>query len=150
MLSIDLYARLERRRDALGLSVQDVLDRSGIARKTYYDLRRPGHAQLEMLVRVADALGLGLDELFQVSELAPSPEAASLARCRDLLRPDGTAHPGRFARAVDMAWRARFRDGRRLADPEAVGPGLGAAEEPVGVEVQGPGPVEPRDAGAQP
>ena len=106
---MDLWTRIESVRSRKGLPVDRLAALAGIARGTYYRLREPGHAQVDTVARLAHVLEVDLSELFRDENRAPDPLDVSLARWRDLRRPDGADHPAEFAAAVEMAWRARFQ-----------------------------------------
>lgn len=104
---MDLFHRLEQHRARAGLTVEQLTDRASIARMSYYRIRDPSHAQVDAIGRLAFVLGVPMSDLFRDDDVAPPPEVVSLARCRDLLRHDGTDRPAEFARVVEMEWRAR-------------------------------------------
>lgn len=115
---MNLFRRLESHRARLGLSVEELSSRAKIARGSYYRLREPGHAQVDAVSRLAFVLGVDMAELFRDDDTAPPPEAVALARCRDLIRWDGTDRPARFVAAVEMEWRARCQSPDETPPPE--------------------------------
>lgn len=142
---MDLFDALEHHRARAGLTVTELARASGLARWTYLRIAETNNANVDTLAAIARGLRLPLHELIKVGELAPGPEDVALARCRDLLRWDGTARPGRLVRTLELEWCRVFRGGAGLPNPQPVRSPAAEGEEPVGVEGGGLGPVEPGD-----
>lgn len=140
---MDLFGRLEQLRARRGLTICELAALAGIDRQTYYLIRRTNDARVSVLSGLASALGLGVNQLVEFGELAPRPEDVALARCRDLIRWDGTDRPRRFMAAVELEWLARH------PDPQPVRPPAAEGEQPVGVEGGGLAPVHLRDHGEE-
>lgn len=108
---MDLWGRLEQHRVRVGLEIAPLVRAAGIARQTYYNIEKSNNTSVDTLARLAHVLGVEPADLLRDRQTAPTPEAVTLARCRDLLTPDGTDDPPEFARIVELAWRAKFQGG---------------------------------------
>ena len=105
---MDLFARVEEHRERARIDRSELIRRAGLTRPVYYRIKDGSNVSVDTVCRIAHVLGVDPGDLLRDGPTAASPEAARLARRRELLRPDGTAHPDRFGRAVDLAWNARF------------------------------------------
>lgn len=105
---MDLFGRIEDAAAKMGLDASALCRKAGIARQTFYNIRRR-KPNLDTLDRIAHVLGVEPAELIRGGESAPTPESVTLARLRDLLRPDGTDRPKRTAEIIEMEWRAVFQ-----------------------------------------
>ena len=80
-----LLANIKRIRKEKGLTQKDVAEGCGMLVPTYSRLERGGsNPSLASIVRIADALGIGVIELFQSSEIKDKSVAQKLSMISDL------------------------------------------------------------------
>ncbi|QTE21125.1 helix-turn-helix domain-containing protein [Polaribacter cellanae] len=80
-----LLANIKRIRKEKGLTQKDVAEGCGMLVPTYSRLERGGsNPSLASIVRIADALGIGVIELFQSSEIKDKSVAQKLSMINEL------------------------------------------------------------------